>query len=111
LLTEGLVSEQGAAILQHPLPDNSTFLADGGYDATWLHEFLKARGMTVCMPPRKTGNEAFPFDNTLYKQRHLIENTFSRLKGWRRIVTRYDRYAHIFFSAICLAVIVIFYLN
>jgi transposase len=80
LLTEGLVSEQGAAILQHPLPDNSTFLADGGYDATWLHEFLKARGMTVCMPPRKNRSEAFPFDNTLYKQRYLIENTFTRLK-------------------------------
>ena len=111
LLTEGLVSEQGAAILQHPLPDNSTFLADGGYDATWLHEFLKARGMTVCMPPRKTGNEAFPFDNTLYKQRYLIENTFSKLKDWRRIATRYDRCAHTFFSAICLAVTVIFYLN
>ena len=80
LLTEGLVSEQGAAILQHPLPDNSTFLADGGYDATWLHEFLKARGMTVCMPPRKNRSEAFSFDNTLYKQRYLIENTFTRLK-------------------------------
>ena len=67
LLTEGQVSDdKGAAILQHLLPDNSTFLADGGYDATWLRESLKARGMTVCMPPRKTGNEAFSFDNTLY---------------------------------------------
>ena len=110
--TEGQVSDdKGAAILQHFLPDNSTFLADGGYDATWLLESLKARGMTVCMPPRKTGNEAFPFDNTLYKQRYLIENTFSRLKDWRRIATRYDRCAHTFFSAICLAVTVIFYLN
>ncbi len=112
LLTEGQVSDdKGAAILQHFLPDNSTFLADGGYDATWLLESLKAKGMTVCMPPRKTGNEAFPFDNTLYKQRYLIENTFSRLKDWRRIATRYDRCAHTFFSAICLAVTVIFYLN
>ena len=112
LLTEGQVSDdKGAAILQHFLPDNSTFLADGGYDATWLLESLKARGMTVCMPPRKTGNEAFPFDNTLYKQRYLIENTFSKLKDWRRIATRYDRCAHTFFSAICLAVTVIFYLN
>lgn len=68
LLTERQVSDyKGAAILQHLLPDNSTFLADGGYDATWLRESLKARGMTVCMPPRKNRNEAFPFDNTLYK--------------------------------------------
>ncbi|MBS6829995.1 MAG: IS5/IS1182 family transposase, partial [Desulfovibrio sp.] len=29
---------------------------------------------------------------------------------WRRIATRYDRCAHTFFSAICIAAIVIFYL-
>ena len=81
LLPEGQVNDyKGAAILQHLLSDTCTFLADGGYDATWLHEFLKARGMTVCMPPRKNRSEAFPFDNTLYKQRYLIENTFTRLK-------------------------------
>ena len=112
MLTEGQVSDcKGAAILQHLPPDNSTFLADGGYDATWLRESLKAGGMTVCIPPRKIRNEAFPFDDTLYKQRHLIENTFSRLKDWRRIATRYDRCAHTFFSAVCLAVTVIFYLR
>ena len=77
----------------------------------WLRESLKARGMTVCIPPRKTRNTAFPFDKTLYKRRHLIENTFSKLKDWRRIATRYDRCAHTFFSAICLAVSVIFYLH
>ena len=60
---------------------------------------------------RKSRNKAFPFDNALYNQRHVIENTFSRLKDWRRLATRYDRCAHTFFSAICLAVTVIFYLN
>ena len=65
----------------------------------------------VRIPPRKTRNATFPFDKTLYKHRHLIENTFSRLKDWRRIATRYDRCAHIFFSAICLAVCVIFHLH
>ena len=112
LLTEGQVSDcKGAAILQHLLPEDGIFLADGGYDAAWLRESLKARGMTVCIPPRKTRNAAFPFDKTLYKRRHLIENTFSKLKDWRRIATRYDRCAHTFFSAICLAVCVIFYLH
>lgn len=71
----------------------------------------ESRGMTVCIPPRKTRNAAFPFGKTQYKRRHLIENMFSNLKEWRRIATRYDRYAHTFFSAICLAVSVIFYLH
>ena len=34
-----------------------------------------------------------------------------KLKDWRRVATRYDRCVHTFFSAICIAAIVIFYLN
>jgi hypothetical protein len=33
------------------------------------------------------------------------------LKDWRRIATRYDRCAHTFFSAICIAATLAFYLN
>jgi len=46
-----------------------------------------------------------------YRQRHKIENMFGRLKDWRRIHTRYDRCAHTFFSAICIAAIIIFWIN
>ena len=52
-----------------------------------------------------------PYDKTLYKQRHKVENMFGKLKDWRRIAMRYDRCAHTFFSAICIAAAVIFYLN
>jgi len=48
---------------------------------------------------------------TLYKQRHKIENMFAKLKDWRRIATRYDRCAHTFMSAICIAATVIFWIN
>jgi len=34
-----------------------------------------------------------------------------RRKDWRRIHTRYDRCAHTFMSAICIAAAVIFWLN
>jgi transposase len=36
---------------------------------------------------------------------------FAKLKDWRRIATRYDRCAHTFFSAICIATGVAFYLK
>ncbi len=39
-----------------------------------------------------------------------IERMFGRLKDWRRIATRYDRCAHTFMSAICIAATVIFWL-
>ena len=50
------------------------------------------------------------YDADLYKQRNRIERMFGRLKDWRRIATRYDRCAHAFMSAICIAATVIFWL-
>ena len=39
-----------------------------------------------------------------------VENMFGKIKGWRRIHTRYDRCAHTLMSAICIAATVIFWL-
>jgi len=49
--------------------------------------------------------------DTLYRQRHKVENVFARLKDWRRISMRYDRCAHTFFGATCIAATVIFWLG
>ncbi len=43
------------------------------------------------------------YDADLYKQRNCIERMLGRLKDRRRIATRYDRCAHTFMSAICIA--------
>jgi transposase len=51
------------------------------------------------------------FDQVLYRQRHKIKNMFGGLKDWRRIRTRYDRCAHTFSSAICIAATVTFRLG
>lgn len=52
-----------------------------------------------------------PHDTMLYLHRDRIENMFSKLKDWRRIHTRYDRCAHTFMSATCIAATDIFWLN
>ena len=102
---------KGAAILLNSLPEAKELLADRGYDATWFREALLNRGITPCIPPTKNRKQPVFYDKNLYKQRHKIEIMFGRLKDWRRIAMRYDRCAHTFFSAICLAASVIFYLN
>jgi transposase len=70
-----------------------------------------AKGIAPCIPSKKNRKLPIPYDATLYKQRHKVENMFAKLKDWRRIATRYDRCAHTFFSAICIATTTIFYLN
>ncbi|HDR27711.1 MAG TPA: IS5/IS1182 family transposase, partial [Rhodovulum sp.] len=43
-----------------------------------------------------------------YRKRHRIENSFARLKDWRRVATRYDRCPKVFLSASALAAVVMF---
>jgi transposase len=72
---------------------------------------LAQQGTAPCIPVRKNRKQALDYSKTLYRQRHKIENMFAKLKDWRRIATRYDRCAHTFFSAICIAASVAFYLK
>ncbi len=51
-----------------------------------------------------------PYGKVLYGQCRRIENASGRLKDRRRIATRYDRCAHAFFSAVCIAATVTFQL-
>ena len=112
MLTEGQMSDhKGARLMFHALPKARTLIADKGYDSDDFREALKARGTEPCIPPRRNRKEPLDYDKALYRKRHKIENLFSKLKDWRRIATRYDRCAHAFFSAICIAAAVAFFLN
>ena len=111
LLTEGQMSDfKGAALMLPALPAAKELLGDKGYDANWFREALAAKRITACIPPKRNRKKPIEYDRTLYRQRHKIENMFGRLKDWRRIHTRYDRCAHTFMSAICIAAAVIFWL-
>jgi len=93
------------------LPRAKYMLADRGYDADWFRQALSEKGIEPCIPSKKNRKSDISYDKKLYKQRHKIEIMFGRLKDWRRISMRYDRCAHTFFSSICIAAAVIFYLN
>ena len=112
LLSEGQMSDyKGVRLIVNDLPLAKHLLADRGYDADWFRDALKDKGIKPCIPPKKNRKIQIEYDKTLYKQRHKVENMFGKLKDWRRVATRYDRCAHTFFSAICIAAIVIFYLS
>ena len=112
LLTEGQMNDRnGARLLLPSLPPARELLADRGYDSDRFRAELAGRGIVPCIPPMPHRKAQFAFDRTLYRQRHRIENAFARLKDWRRVATRYDRCAHTFFSAICIAATVTFWLK
>jgi transposase len=106
LLSEGQMSDyKGAALMLDALPPAKALLGDRGYDAGWFRNALAKRGIAACIPSKTNRKIPIAHDRMLYRQRHKIENMFGKLKDWRRIHTRYDR------SAICIAAIVIFWIN
>ncbi|MCW0046315.1 IS5 family transposase [Brevundimonas sp. BT-123] len=110
-MTASQVSDYtGAAALLDSLPRAQWLLGDRGYDADWFRDALQAKGITPCIPGRKTRTEPIRYDKRRYKRRNRIEIMFGRLKDWRRVATRYDRCPTVFLSAIALAATVLFWL-
>lgn len=111
LLSEGQMSDhKGASLVVDALPPAKALIADRGYDSTAFRQALAAKGIEPCIPSSRSRKIPYPHAKALYRQRHKIENLFAKLKDWRRIATRYDRCAHTFFSAICIAAAVIFWI-
>jgi transposase len=100
----------GAAALLSNLPSAKWLLGDRGYDADWFREALENRQIKPCIPGRKSRKVPVKYDKRRYKRRNRIEIMFGRLKDWRRVATRYDRCPKVFFSAIALAAVVLFWL-
>ena len=110
-MTAGQISDYtSAAALLDSLPAAQWTLGDRGYDADWFRDALEEKGIKPCIPGRTSRGKPVKYDKRKYKRRNRIEIMFGRLKNWRRVATRYDRCPTVFFSAICLAATVIFWL-
>ena len=85
-------------------------LGDKAYDSAELRLWLAHRGTKPVIPNRSNRKQPFSFNKRRYKERHLIENAFSRLKDFRRIATRYDRLARNFLASVCLAAALVWWI-
>jgi len=92
---------QAPALL--PAGTAASVLCDRGYDADWWRERLVAAGHQPVIPGRRNRTIQPDYDVHAYRARHLIENTFAKLKDARRIATRYDQTVLSFAAFICLA--------
>ena len=82
-------------------------MADGAYDSDKFRDQIKLQGSRACIKPRKNRKEEIEFDKDQYKERHLVECFFQKLKRNRRIATRYDKLVKRFLAFIHVACILI----
>lgn len=85
-------------------------LGDKGYDAGHLRRVLREIGTTPVIPGRRNRKRAIRYDRQRYRDRHLVENAFCRIKDFRRVATRYDKLAANFLSGMALATAIVFWL-
>lgn len=83
-------------------------VGDKGYDSDPFRQWLRARSIKPCIPPRSNRRHPESYPKAAYRKRHLIENFFEKIKRYRRVSTRYDKLADTFFGFVCLATAVAF---
>jgi transposase len=71
---------------------------------------LRQAGTVPVIPGRSNRKREITYDKARYRDRHLVENAFCRIKDFRRVATRYDKLAANFLSVVALAILVAFWL-
>lgn len=80
-------------------------IADRAYDADWLRHFLDSEGIEAVIPPKSNRKQPCDYDRRAYRQRNMIERTINKLKGCRKIATRYEKTSVSFAALVFLAAI------
>lgn len=94
----------------HPKIRPDSLCADKAYDAEWLREELRRRNVNPRIPrKRKRGQTKAPsMSKELerdYKERWIVERTFSWLGNSRRLLIRWEKYTEVyqgFFKLACI---------
>lgn len=76
--------------------ENTQIIADKAYDADYLIEQIQSQQSTPVIPARSHRKNQRDFDKHLYKERHLIECFFNKIKHFRRVFARFDKKASSF---------------
>jgi transposase len=74
-------------------------LADRSYDADKTIAYIEDEMQAVAtIPPKKNRVAPRACDFAAYKERHLVEYFIGQLKHFRRIFSRFDKYAKRFLA-------------
>ena len=63
-------------LLAELLPETMV-LAERGYDADWIREFVNEQGAWANIPPKRNRRDAICFSSYLYRSRNFVERFFN----------------------------------
>lgn len=99
---------QGRLLLEDlgPMPEGLPLLMDKAYEGDETRQLVLDLGMIPVVPPKSNRLNPWSYNEELYKKRNQIERLFRRLKGFRRIFSRFEKLDIVFIAFIHCALIV-----
>ena len=73
------------------MPEGLPLLMDRAYEGNETRQLALELGFVPVVPPKSNRVDPWTFDRALYKKRNEIERLFRRLKGFRRIFSRFEK--------------------
>lgn len=109
IFTSGEVSDskQALPLLEGFELAGCAVLGDKAYGTVAILTYIREHDGIVVIPPKSNAKEPWDCDFYRYKERHLVECFFNKLKHFRRIATRYDKLTSMFQAFAFLASIMI----
>ena len=84
----------------------TALVMDKAYEDDATRALARNLGFEPVVPPKSNRTEPWEYDRELYKRRNEVERLFRRLKGFRRVFTRYDKLDRMFLGFVVFALIV-----
>ena len=87
-------------------PSGCQLIMDRAYEGDETRQLALHLGFVPVVPPRTSRLLPWQFNRALYRRRNEIERLFRRLKGFRRIFSRFDKLDVMFTGFLLFALIV-----
>jgi transposase len=90
------------------LPPQQTLhvIMDRAYEGNETRQLVLDLGFIPVVPPKSNRVEPWEYDKEMYKRRNEVERLFRRLKGFRRIFSRFEKLDVMFMAFIHFALII-----
>ena len=87
-------------------PAGGHLIMDRAYEGDETRALARELGYLPVVPPKSSRLAPWEYDRVLYRRRNEIERLFRRLKGFRRVFSRFDKLNVIFAAFVLFALIV-----
>ena len=93
---------QSLGSIDEPLP----LLMDKAYEGDETRQLALDLGFIPVVPPKSNRLEPWEYDREMYRRRNEVERLFRRLKGFRRVFSRFGKLDIVFLGFVHFALIV-----